>query len=383
MRILLTSNSSWNIWNFRYGLVRALLAAGHEVLVVAPEDSKSAALIGLGCRHVPIRLQRGGTSPLGDLGLLARYVSIFASQRPDVILAYTIKPNVYANLAARLTRIRSISNISGLGTAFLRTSKMQSIVRLLYSASLQWPDCVFFQNRTDRDLFLQQGLVRRERVDILPGSGIDLRKFVDIGSVRQDCFFVFLFCGRLLRDKGLVEFVDAARMLRRSRHDVRFLVLGHLDPENSSGISKTTLDEWTAEGVIEWLGGVDDVRPHVQGADCVVLPSYREGTPRSLLEAAAMGKPLVATDVPGCREVVDDGVNGFLCRARDGRDLAAKMDTMMALDADTRARMGRAGRLKMEREFDEGLVIAKYMDAIESAVSKGAAKFKYLEGPAQ
>jgi glycosyltransferase involved in cell wall biosynthesis len=221
---------------------------------------------------------------------------------------------------------------------------------------------VFFQNDEDRQLFVGRGLVRPDQARILPGSGVDLEQFAPAAPAEGPP--TFLFIGRLLRDKGVLEFVEAARLLRPPLPDARFHLLGPIDEGNRTAISRTELNSWTAEGVVDYLGTSDDVRPYIAGATAVVLPSYREGLPRSLLEAAAMARPLIAADVPGCREVVEDGSNGYLCAARDPASLASAMQRMAGLSSTERLAMGEAARRKVQERFNEEFVVQAYLDVL-------------------
>lgn len=309
-----------------------------------------------------------GTHPGRDLILLWRFLRLMRIERPDVYLGYTVKPNVYGSLAAHLLRIPVINNISGLGAVFIRDGWLLRVVRWMYSTALMRSAKVFFQNDDDRQLFISGGLVRAEMTDLLPGSGIDLNRFtprpktVGQGDASK---FRFLLIARMLRDKGVGEYVEAARLLRQRWPLAEFCLLGFVDVQNPTAISHIEMDAWVAEGVVNYLGVSDDVRTQLITADCVVLPSYREGTPRTLLEAAAMACPIITTDAVGCREVVDDGVNGYLCKVRDAGDLAAKMEQMLSLSIEQRAQMGQRGRTKMVSKFDEQIVIKKYLEAIE------------------
>jgi glycosyltransferase involved in cell wall biosynthesis len=218
-------------------------------------------------------------------------------------------------------------------------------------------------------MFVESRLVRPAQTDLLPGSGIDLERFTPTPFPTRDGAR-FLLIARMLWDKGVGEYVEAARLLRSRYPNVEFCLLGFLDVRNPAAIGREQIAKWVKEGVVSYLGETHDVRSEIAAADCVVLPSYREGTPRTLLEAEAMGRPVVTTDAVGCREVVDDGVNGFLCKPRSATDLAQKMETILNLSHDSRAEMGRKGREKMEREFDERIVIAKYLEVIGSLGSR-------------
>lgn len=364
MKVVIALNTAWNLLNFRAGLIRSLVDAGYEVVAVAPDDKYAASLNSLGCRFVPLHMENGGTDPVKDALLTWRFLRFFAQERPDVYLGYTVKPNVYGSLAAHMLGIPVINNIAGLGAVFIKGGLLVRLVRGLYRLALRRSAKVFFQNPDDRGLFIDGGLVKANLTELLPGSGIDLTRFVPVPLGSRDSKVRFLLIARMLRDKGVCEYVEAARQLRRHWPQAEFCLLGFLDVKNPAAISRTEMDAWVAEGVVNYLGVSDDVRTEIAAADCVVLPSYREGTPRTLLEAAAMARPIITTDAVGCREVLDDGVNGYLCQVRSAHDLAAKMEQMLTVSASQRSEMGLRGREKVEREFDEQIVIGKYLEAI-------------------
>lgn len=363
-KLLLSVNSAWNIANFRSGLVRALQAEGWDVVAAAPADEHVERVRALGCRFIDLPMDNGGTRPWRDLTLYRAYKALLREERPEVFLGFTIKPNVYGSLAAQSLGIPVINNIAGLGTAFIGRTWLRPVARALYRHALRRSHRVLFQNEDDRRYFVDAGLVVPAQTDRVPGSGIDLTAFAPLplpprgpsDPVR------FLFVGRVLRDKGIVEFVEAARQLRAAAACAEFAILGPLATANRSAVSQADVDAWVAEGVVRYLGVADDVRPFVAAAHCVVLPSYREGVPRTLLEAASMGRPLIATDAVGCREVVDDGVNGYLARIGDSGDLADRCARFAAASPAAQGRMGLASRTKAEREFDERRVFAKYIE---------------------
>ena len=368
-KLLIMTNTTWNLVNFRSGLIAALVSRGFDVVAVAPDDEYRDRLRELGCRYVPLNMDNQGTHPVKDALLLWRYVVVLLRLRPAVVLSYTVKPNIYASLAARLVGVTVINNVSGLGTAFLRGGWLGGVVCSLYRVALRRSHRVFFQNDEDRQVFIEKRLVAPARTGLLPGSGIDLVHFsplaFDGSSLRNGAGLVFLMVARLLWDKGVLEFVEAARRVKALFPESRFQLLGFLDVKNQTAVGRSDVEAWVKEGVVEYLGTTDDVRPFLADADCVVLPSYREGTPRSLLEAAAMGRPLLATDVPGCREVVIDGVNGLLCRLRDSEDLAEKIMQMIAMPMSALLQMGQESRRLAETRFDEQIVIRKYLEAID------------------
>lgn len=367
-KVVIALNTAWNLYNFRAGLIRALLKSGYEVVAVAPLDEYANRLEAMGCRFIPLPMDNQGTHPGKDLLLLWRFFRLLRAEKPGVYLGYTVKPNVYGSLAAHLLGIPVINNISGLGAVFIKNGILVSLVRSLYRLALSRSGKVFFQNNDDLQMFVSGRLVAESVADRLPGSGIDLEKFVPL-PLPGESRVRFLLIARMLWDKGVGEYVDAARILKQRGLGADFCLLGFLDVQNPAAISRSQMEEWVAEGVIRYLGVSDNIREEIALADCVVLSSYREGTPRTLLEAAAMARPIVTTDAVGCREVVDDGVNGYLCRVRDSIDLADKMSKIVALAPDAREAMGQRGREKVEREFDEQIVIDKYLDAIASILN--------------
>lgn len=364
MDLVITVNAAWNVWNFRRALVEGLLADGHSLTVLAPRDDAAEPLEALGCRCAQLDMDVKGLNPASDLGLFLRLRRDLRQRRPDAILGFTVKNNIYGALAARRFGIPFVPNVTGLGTAFLSGGLVQSVAEALYRAAFKKVPVVFFQNPDDGALFVGRGLVREAQARLLPGSGIDLDRFAPAPMPNPGEPPVFLMIGRLLRDKGTLEFVEAARRVKSVCPSARFLILGETGSENRSAIDPATVAAWQAEGVIEYLGRREDVRPSIAGAACVVLPSYREGAPRTLIEAAAMARPVIATDVPGCRSVVEDGGTGFLCRPRSAESLAAACARFIALAPEARAAMGRAGRAKMEREFDQRIVLAAYREIL-------------------
>jgi glycosyltransferase involved in cell wall biosynthesis len=374
MKIIICTNTAWNLVNFREGLIRALIGQGHEVVAVAPYDEYANKLTGFGCRFIPLSMNNKGTNPVRDLLLFFRFVRMLQCERPDVFLGFTVKPNIYGSLAAQMLNIPVVNNIAGLGSVFINDGWLARLVRGLYQITLSRSTKVFFQNNDDRTKFINSNTVLAEVADLLPGSGVDLTRFTcDAGessllltSSNNRGKFRFLLIARMLWEKGVGEYVEAAKLIKASHLDVEFCLLGFLDVKNPSAITRAEMDNLVSQGVV-YLGASDDVRLEIQIADCIVLPSYyAEGTPKTLLEAAAMRKPIITSDAAGCRDVVDDGMNGYLCKVRDVGDLAKKMKSMIELSESERRNMGIAGRRKMEREFDEKIVIDKYTKTLNA-----------------
>lgn len=368
VKVALVANSVWYLANFRLNLASALQNAGFEVIAVAPPGAHSTRIEASGVRFVPMPVDSKGSNPVSDLLLFFRLFWFLLQERPSVFLGYTSKPNIYGGLACRMLAIPSIHNITGLGTVFVRETWLTRVVRILYRQALKNPAKIFFQNPDDHELFVKLGLVQAEKTDVLPGSGVDLARFSPRTTTDRDCAapFRFLLVARILWDKGIGEYVEAARKLKAEGRNVECQLLGFLGVDNRTAVSAEKVATWEAQGLIHFLGAAEDVRPYLADADCIVLPSYREGTPRSLLEAAAMARPIITTDAVGCREAVDDGKTGFLCRAQDADDLANKMRQMMDLPQIARVQMGQMGRWKMKCQFDEKIVIDHYLSAVEA-----------------
>ncbi|MEO9803326.1 MAG: glycosyltransferase family 4 protein [Reichenbachiella sp.] len=360
MKVAITINTSWNVYNFRMGLIRELILGGNEVIAIAPEDRFSVKLEEAGCTFVPIQVENTGTNPIKDFLLFLQLRKIYRQYRPDIIFNFTVKPNIYGSLAARSTRIPVINNVSGLGTVFLSKGISSTIAKWLYRWSFSYAQLVFFQNNDDRQKFLSEISIPQLETDLLPGSGINLDSFQPT-AYKLNQGKTFLMISRLIIEKGVLEFLEAAKMTRNKFPDAKFQLLGKLDSSHSRGISKETIDSATNSNIIEYLGETDDVKPYIENSACVVLPSYGEGTPRTLLEAAAMAKPIITTDVPGCREVVIDGETGLLCQAQNSADLAHKMMIIWEMPDNELELWGRNGRHMVETKFDEQIVIDRYL----------------------
>ena len=366
--IAITSNTSWYLYNFRKNTILALQKKGYKVTAIAPKDDYSRKLKKLGCQCIHINIDAGGTRPLNDIKTFISFLTIYRRIKPVAALNFTPKNNIYSTLAAWLFRIPCINNIAGLGVLFINESLPSKIARLLYRFTQPKAKKLFFQNEDDRTLFLDNKMAPAELTDRLPGSGADLSRFA-LTPAFNDGKVRFLLIARMLYDKGIQQYVDAARQLRVKYPNTEFQLLGFLDVDNPSAVSRLTMDEWVVEGVVNYLGTSDSVDQEIARVDCMVLPSYyREGVPKSLLEAGAMGKPIVTTDNVGCRETVDDGINGYLCKPRCTSDLADKLEKIILMSHEQRLAMGLKSREKVEREFDEKIVIQKYLDAVSEVV---------------
>lgn len=367
--LLLVANSSWNLSHFRGGLIKALRGAGWTIEVAVP-DGDPPVVGTFRTHHFP--LKPDGMAPHGELRTLLGLIRIVRAVRPAAVLSFTPKGNIYAGLAARAAGVPLLPNVSGLGTAFIRGGLVQKISQALYREAFRTAPTVLFQNHDDARLFEEVGIVERGQVRFVPGSGVDCRRFQRkplpshaIGEAK------LLFVGRLLGDKGVRELAEAMRRVRARMPGVDLTLLGEVGAPNRTAVSAQEVAGWEAEGLLRHAGRAEDVRPHLAAADAVVLPSYREGMPRSLLEAAAVGRPMLAADVPGCRELVEHGRNGLLFEARSAESLAAAIERFALMPRSERQAMGRAARALAEERFDERHVTATYLQTIIALTGKG------------
>ena len=365
--ILFSANSSWNLINFRAPIIRALLQRRYRVAAAVPSDDDATALAKLGVELHRIPIDARGLSPLRDVGLLMSYFRLMRELRPSAFLGFTVKPNLYGSIAAARLDIPVLNTITGLGTAFLSGPVLRAIAATIYRHALRNSRTVFFHNSDDRDLFISKKLVMPEQARIVAGSGVDLEHFSP-SSGRIGNPPTFLFVGRFLRDKGVKEFAEAASIVRKT-HSAKFLMLGSME-DHPKAARTSELQKFVTSGDVELIGEADDVRPFMEAADCIVLPSYREGLPRVLLEASATAKPVIATNVPGCRTVVEEGRTGLLCEPRSSLSLAKAMIAFLEMSQKDRLSMGSRAREKAEREFSQDDVVDAYLEALE-ATRKG------------
>ncbi|MBB6599054.1 glycosyltransferase family 4 protein [Luteimonas sp. MC1825] len=367
MKIVLFANTDWYLYNFRRSLALALQAHGYELLLISPPGPYGEKLRALGLRWEPVPMDRRSLNPLREARLLAWLVSLFRREGPALVHGFTIKCAVYGSLAARLAGVPArVNAVAGMGYVFTsndtKARMLRPLVRALLRTALDGDNArLVLQNPDDVALFAAAGLVNHEHVRLIPGSGVDCSRFVAREGQRDSTRPLHvLLAARLLRDKGLAEFVEAARRLRGEGRAIEFLLAGDPDPGNPAAVPEATVRGWAKEGVLQWLGHVDDMAGLFASVDVVVLPSYREGLPKGLIEAAACALPLVTTDVPGCREVVSDGVDGLLVPVRDAVALAAAIARLHD-DPELAARLGKAARAKALAEFDEKIVIERTM----------------------
>ena len=374
--VAIVANTTWNIYNFRLNVIEKLYEEGYKVYVIAPVDkyihyTKQFA----GIVHIPLKhLKRDSINPFNDLRLTLELIRIYKKIKPDLVLHYTVKPNLYGGIAARFNGLPSLAVVTGLGYAFINNGYIKKITKILYQLTSRTHEKVIFENTDDRLLFLKEKLISEKQGISIKGCGVDSRYFSPYpNGIAKNCT-TFTFIGRLLYDKGIREFIDAARMLKKKYDNVAFWLVGEIDDKNPAAIRKDDLMNWVKEGIVVYHGATNDVKKYIAASDCIVLPSYREAIARSITEGMAMEKPVITTDTPGCREAVDDGQNGFLVPVKDALALSVSMDKFHQLDADQRHIMGVLGRQKVVREFDDRLISQQIYQIIQEALAvKGVA----------
>ncbi len=353
-KIVIISHYSPSLINFRGDLIRAMVELGHKVICLGPEAGFEQPMQELGADYRQISLHRTGLNPLKDVKTLFSLRKVLKEIKPDIVFSYTVKPIVYGSIAAHMAGVRRMyAMITGLGYVFIgQTFKQRlltQIVAFLYRRGLKYNQVIFFQNPDDLHLFVSKGIVPKTVKPVLVnGSGVNIEKFAFAPPKLSPV--TFLLIARLIKDKGILEYVESARLLKQKYPDARFQLLGPLDI-NPAAITQEQLERWTKEGIIEYLGKTNDVRPYIAEASVYVLPSYREGTPRSVLEAMSMGRPIITTDAPGCRETVLDGKNGFLVPVKDVNALKSAMEKFI-LEPDLISQMGKQSRVIAEEKYD-------------------------------
>jgi len=380
--VAIVANTTWNIYNFRLNVIQKLYEEGYEVYVIAPVDKYIHYTKQFpGIVHIPLNyLKRDSINPFNDLRLTLELIRIYKKIKPDLVLHYTVKPNIYGGVAAWFNGLPSLAVVTGLGYAFIHNGYIQRITKILYRLTSHTHEKVIFENTDDRLLFLKEGLIGEKQGISIKGCGVDSKFFSPYpnGIVKDRTTFTFI--GRLLYDKGIQEFIDAARILKEKYDNVAFWLVGEIDDKNPATIRKEDLMSWVKEGIVTYHGATNNVKKYIAASDCIVLPSYREAIARSITEGMAMEKPVITTDTPGCREAVEDGRNGFLVPVKDALALSASMEVFHHLDVDQRHEMGVLGRQKVVEEFDDQLISQQIYQVIQRTLAE---KRVDLKVPAQ
>ena len=378
MKIAIISNTAWYLFNFRLNLLYSLKQEGHTLILIVPKDSYSHKLIEKGFIIKNIFLDGSSINPIKEFYSLFNISYLLYKNKFDLVLSFTPKVNIYSAISSILFKIPFIPSVSGLGRVFINQNLLTHLVIFLYKLTFHKSLGVFFENLDDKNLFVSLNIISKNITIHVPGTGIDLNYFsqyylekkldnLSLTNLNKNIDSLsFLLIARILWDKGVGEYVSSARIIRKSYPNIRFKILGFLDAANPSAISRDVFFEWVEEGVIDYLGQSDDVRPYILDSDCVVLPSYREGLPRSLLEAASMSRPVITTNVPGCKDTIIDGKTGFLCKSSCVDDLVFTIEKFISLSKEDKFNMGINARNFMINSFDENIVINKYLTFINS-----------------
>lgn len=362
--ILILVNKQTTVINFRLEVVAALVRAGYNVYVSVPEGDRLHEIEAVGAKIIRTNVSRHGTNPLEDFKLMLTYKKQIRETKADLVLTYTIKPNIYGGMASAICGVPYVANITGLGTAVENGGLMQKLTLFLYKLGLRKVQKVFFQN-TENRRFFETHKIALGRHDSLPGSGVNLEKFTLLPYPESDTV-EFGFVSRIMKEKGIEQYVDTAKAIRAKYPNTRFHVVGFGEPEYEA-----RMQQLDAEGVIVFHGLSNDVRREIASFHCVIHPTfYPEGMSNVLLESAASGRPIISTDRFGCREAIDDGVNGYVVRERDSADLIEKTEKFLQLSPEAREEMGKRGREKVAREFDRNIVVQKYLDVAAEATKE-------------
>jgi glycosyltransferase involved in cell wall biosynthesis len=362
--ILFVDNSTRCFFIFRLPVAKAFKALGYDVYVAspAPYEYYQDEITKCGIKHIPYEIG-ADISLFKDIKLAMTFYRFYKEINPDCVIHYTIKPNIYGTLVARFLKIKSIAVVPGTGSVFQKGGFISRIVELLYSFAFKYPQKVWVLNADDLQAFKQRNIVSADRIEILPGEGVNSGYFATSSEYKKHENFVFLYMGRMLREKG-VEYLAQASAYLRNIGITSFEVhlLGLVDGLSKDIISKNEIEEWEKQGLVKYLGSVQDVRMNIESSDCVILPTfYGEGIPRSLMEASSMKRAILTTENVGCRDIVENGVNGILCKSQDVEDLALKMKYMMQLPSEELKKMGENGRQIILSKFEESVIVDKYL----------------------
>jgi galacturonosyltransferase len=367
LKVLVLANDTTYAFNLRDELLERLVSDGNEVIVASQPLLYQDELKGMGCRLIDIETNRHGKNPLSDLGLLSKFKKLLKAEKPDMVLTYNIKPNVYGGMACKSLKIRYIPNITGLGTAVEYPGMMQKLTTRLYKSGVAGASCIMFQNDENQAFFAEHKMLKQGvRTRLLPGSGVNLNKHKAMPYPENSDTINFLFIARVLKEKGIDLYLNSAKRIYEKHKNVVFHICGLCDDESYLGL----LDEAEKSGYIKYHGQQKDMIPFFEMAHCIVHPSYYpEGMSNVLLEAAAHCRPIIATDRSGCRETVDDRKSGFIVPIKDEEALVNALEAFLAMPYDQKRDMGLAGRAKIEKEFDRQFVVGAYLEEIERAVS--------------
>ena len=364
-RIIISANSCWNLVNFRIGLIEKLIKNNFKIYIVAPKDYTTFKLKKIGCIFYDIKIDRKKKNIFDVIKNIFFYFKIIKKINPSVFLAFTIKPNIYGSIVCSYLNINYVNNITGLGTTFLGNKVIKKIISLLYFIALRKSKMIFFQNKDDYKLFYEQKILNKNNFSkVIPGSGIEIKNLKNYKNNNKK--IIFLFIGRLIKHKGIYELISAIKKVKKLNSNIDFHILGSNDKNNSYPVPDKLLHLWIKNKYIKYFGFKKNIKPFLNKADCVILPSYREGMSRALLEAALNYKPLIASNVPGCKDLVKNNINGFLCRPKDTNSLANAINKFILLSKKQKLLFGINSRKLVVKNFDQKIVINKYLQVIKN-----------------
>jgi glycosyltransferase involved in cell wall biosynthesis len=370
--IALVANTTWNIYNFRLNLIDIFISNGYNVVIIAPVDEYiHYKELYPSVKHFGLRtLDRDGMNPIKDFLLILELWRRYRMIKPDLVIHFTNKPNIFGTIAARLAGCPNMSVVTGLGYTFIHNGWLQRVITELYRQTIPWMQVIIFENTRDKAYFVHHRIASPEKAVSVKGCGVDTEYFMSLPERGDSGKTVFTFIGRLLYDKGIKEFVEAAKIINSRRKDCKFWIVGELDAENPSTVDKEDLLHWVEDDIVYYHGFVKDVRPIIGQSDCIVLPSYREGLPRIILEGLSMAKPVITTLTAGCEETVDEGENGFLVPVKNTGMVVEAMEKFLQLHLDERKIMGQKGREKAIKEFDDKLIASDYLNIVKKLLEK-------------
>lgn len=370
-KVVIVANSFWNFYNYRLNLINALKQNGYEVYLLANKDEYYKKFNGY--NRIVVSIDTKGKSIFNDLKTLIDFIRIYNKIKPDIVLNFNIKPNIYSSFAAMIVsmysqNIKVINNITGLGISFNKKSLISKLIILLYKFSSKKVYKVIFQNKDDLLFFLNYRIIKKEQADLVPGSGVDINVYKSSKKTfTKNNPFIFSFISRLIKEKGIIEFIEAAKLIKKKYNNVKFYVIGPFEKEHPSSIDESYLNLAIKEKIICYKGFTDNVKKWLDIVDCVVLPSYyREGVPHILIQSASMGKPIITTNNVGCKEIVEDNFNGYLCKIKDPIDLAKKMEKILLANEEELKIFSKNSRKKVEDKFSDQIIIDKYLSLLKN-----------------
>lgn len=350
-KILILANNDVGLYKFRKELIQELLK-GNEVYISLPDGALIDLLKKMGCKFINTDVDRRGLNPFKDLKLINEYRKILKKIQPDLIITYTIKPNIYGGILARLKGICYVENITGLGSVFQKDNLLKKMIVFLYRFALKKVKIVFFENKENQDIFINEKIIKKEKTYLLNGAGVNLDEYQFSLYPEQDEVIRFLFIGRIMKEKGIDELLYAAKKIKKEFSNIEFDIVGPMEDDY-----KSIIEKYCSQHIINYYGFQDDVKPFIERCHCFILPSYHEGMANTLLEAAAMGRPLITSNIHGCKEAIDD--NGYVCLAKNGEDLYLKIKKFLQLDIKNKKNLGLNSRKRVEAFFDKKKVVSE------------------------